>query len=168
MSITKEDFHIAGSDASGIVFKVGSGVRRWKVGDEVAVHCNQACQECPECNGHDPMACAAQKIWGYESNYGAFAQYTKVQSQQLLPKPKHLSWADAASYGLTCAPIRAPCYSAADSPSRSDKRTRRRLRAIRLWRAPAIACRPAHMWRCLASRTCAQLRRIPACVRGRA
>src|SRR5687767_12673757 len=90
--ITKEEFHIAGSDASGIVWQVGSNVKRWKVGDEVVIHCNQACGECPECNGLDPMACSEQKIWGYETNFGSFAQFTRVQSQQLLPKPKHLSW----------------------------------------------------------------------------
>jgi crotonyl-CoA carboxylase/reductase len=97
----KDDFHIAGSDASGIVWKVGSNVKRWKVGDEVIVHCNQSCGECPECNGLDPMACNEQKIWGYETNWGSFAQFTRVQSQQLLHKPKHMSWQDAASYGLT-------------------------------------------------------------------
>jgi crotonyl-CoA carboxylase/reductase len=37
-----EDHHIGGSDASGIVWKVGEGVTRWKPGDEVVVHCNQA------------------------------------------------------------------------------------------------------------------------------
>src|SRR5262249_21656661 len=97
----KDPFHIAGSDASGIVWKVGSNVNRWKVGDEVIVHCNQSCGECPECNGLDPLACSQQKIWGYETNWGSFAQFTRVQSQQLLPKPKQLSWQEAASYGLT-------------------------------------------------------------------
>lgn len=97
----EEGFHIAGSDASGIVWKTGSAVRRWKVGDEVVLHCNQSCRECPECNGGDPLACKFQKIWGYETNWGSFAQYCKVQSQQLLPKPKHLTWEEAASYGLT-------------------------------------------------------------------
>lgn len=99
--MTGEAFHIAGSDASGIVWKVGSNVRHWKVGDEVVVHCNQSCGQCPECNGLDPMACSEQKIWGYETNWGAFAQFTKVQSQQLLSKPKQMSWHEAASYGLT-------------------------------------------------------------------
>jgi crotonyl-CoA carboxylase/reductase len=47
------------------------------------------------------MACSEQKIWGYETSWGSFAQFTKVQSQQLVSKPKHLSWEDAASYGLT-------------------------------------------------------------------
>ncbi|HLL85483.1 MAG TPA: crotonyl-CoA carboxylase/reductase [Longimicrobium sp.] len=96
----KDDFHIAGSDAAGIVWKVGSNVKRWKVGDEVIVHCNRSCGECSECNGMDPLSCSEQKIWGYETNYGSFAQFTRVQSQQLLPKPKRLSWQEAASYGL--------------------------------------------------------------------
>jgi crotonyl-CoA carboxylase/reductase len=96
-----EPFHVAGSDASGIVWKVGSEVRRWKPGDQVVLHCNQSCGQCPECNGLDPMACEQQKIWGYETSWGSFAQFTKVQAQQLVPKPPHLSWEEAASYGLT-------------------------------------------------------------------
>ncbi|HEV1996657.1 MAG TPA: crotonyl-CoA carboxylase/reductase [Candidatus Dormibacteraeota bacterium] len=95
------DHHIGGSDASGIVWKVGSNVRRWKPGDEVVIHCNQSCGECPECNGLDPMACQWQKIWGYETTWGSFAQFTKVQAQQLVPKPRHLNWEEAASYALT-------------------------------------------------------------------
>lgn len=97
----KDAFHIPGSDAAGIVWRVGSSVRRWKPGDHVIIHCNQSCGECPECNGLDPMACAEQRIWGYETNWGSFAQFARVQAQQLLPKPTHLSWEDAASYGLT-------------------------------------------------------------------
>jgi crotonyl-CoA carboxylase/reductase len=97
---TGHDFHIGGSDASGVVAAVGPGVTRWKPGDEVVVHCNQSCGECPECNGLDPMACSQQRIWAYESNWGSFADYCLVQAQQLLPKPAHLTWAEAASYGL--------------------------------------------------------------------
>jgi crotonyl-CoA carboxylase/reductase len=96
-----QPLHIAGSDASGIVWKVGQNVRRWRVGDEVVVHCNQSCGECPACNGFDPMACEQQRIWGYETPYGSFAQFTRVQSQQLLPRPAHLTWQEASSYGLT-------------------------------------------------------------------
>ena len=92
--------HIGGSDASGIVWKVGAGVTRWKPGDEVVVHCNQASYEDPEVHGLDPMAAPSQKIWGYETTWGSFAQFTKVQAQQLLPKPPALTWEEAASYGL--------------------------------------------------------------------
>ena len=80
-----EPFHIAGSDASGIVWKVGDAVSRWKPGDEVVLHCNQTCRQCPACNGSDPLACPNQRIWGYETNWGSFAQFTRVKVQQLLP-----------------------------------------------------------------------------------
>ena len=93
--------HIGGSDASGIVWKVGEGVTRWKPGDEVVIHCNQASYEDPEVHGLDPMAAPSQKIWGYETSWGSFAQFTKVQEQQLLHKPANLNWEEAASYGLT-------------------------------------------------------------------
>src|SRR5436309_5696716 len=92
--------HIGGSDASGIVWKVGAGVTRWKPGDEVVIHCNQTSYEDPEVHGLDPMAAPSQKIWGYETTWGSFAQFTKVQAQQLLHKPPALSWDEAASYGL--------------------------------------------------------------------
>ncbi len=95
-----EDHHIGGSDASGIVWKVGAGVTRWKPGDEVVIHCNQASYEDPEVHGLDPLAAPSQMIWGYETSWGSFAQFTKVQAQQLIPKPAHLSWEEAASYGL--------------------------------------------------------------------
>jgi crotonyl-CoA carboxylase/reductase len=93
--------HIGGSDGSGVVWKVGPGVTRWKPGDEVVIHCNQTSYEDPEVHGLDPMAAPSQKIWGYETTWGSFAQFTKVQAQQLLPKPTNLDWAEAASYGLT-------------------------------------------------------------------
>src|SRR3954449_3321278 len=93
--------HIGGSDASGVVWKVGPGVTRWKAGDEVVIHCNMTSYEDPEVHGLDPMAAPSQMIWGYETTWGSFAQFTKVQAQQLLPKPQNLAWEEAASYGLT-------------------------------------------------------------------
>ncbi|MFN2617218.1 MAG: crotonyl-CoA carboxylase/reductase [Thermoleophilaceae bacterium] len=92
--------HIGGSDASGIVWKVGEGVTRWKPGDEVVIHCNMASYEDYEVHGLDPLAAPSQMIWGYETTWGSFAQFTKVQAQQLLPKPTALTWEEAASYGL--------------------------------------------------------------------
>src|ERR687884_1679395 len=95
-----EDHHIGGSDAAGIVWKVGEGVTRWRPGDEVVIHCNQASYKDPEVHGLDPLAAPSQRIWGYETTWGSFAQFTKVQAQQLLPKPHNLTWDEAASYGL--------------------------------------------------------------------
>ncbi|KGM35234.1 crotonyl-CoA carboxylase/reductase [Inquilinus limosus] len=103
MDFHDHPFHIAGSDASGIVWAVGSNVRNWRVGDEVVAHCCQVAGDDEECNGGDPMLSPTQKIWGYETSYGAFAQFTRVQAAQLLPKPRHLSWEAAACYTLVLA-----------------------------------------------------------------
>jgi len=101
--VHKCPIHIAGSDASGIVWAIGAKVKRWKVGDEVIVHCNQDDGDDEECNGGDPLLSPSQRIWGYETPDGSFAQFCRVQSRQLMPKPKHLTWEEAASYTLTLA-----------------------------------------------------------------
>ena len=98
-----QPYHIAGSDASGIVWAVGDKVTRWKVGDEVVIHCNQDDGDDEECNGGDPMYSSSQRIWGYETPDGSFSQFTRVQSQQLMPRPKHLTWEESACYTLTLA-----------------------------------------------------------------
>ncbi|MGB3553670.1 MAG: crotonyl-CoA carboxylase/reductase [Jannaschia sp.] len=98
-----QPYHIAGSDASGIVWAVGDRVTRWKVGDEVVIHCNQDDGDDEECNGGDPMFSPTQRIWGYETPDGSFAQFTRVQSQQLMPRPRHLTWEESACYTLTLA-----------------------------------------------------------------
>lgn len=80
-----------------------------KVGDEVVVHCNQDDGDDEECNGGDPMF-STQRIWGYETHDGQFASSTRVQAQQLMPRPKHLTWEESACYTLTLASVR--CCSA--------------------------------------------------------
>lgn len=99
-----EEFHIGGSDASGIVYKVGKDVKDLKVGDEVVMHCGRWSRDCPMVqSGVDPMYSPSFRIWGYETNWGSFAQFTKVQAHQCLPKPKHLTWEAAAAYMLVGA-----------------------------------------------------------------
>lgn len=93
--------HIAGSDASGVVWKVGAGVTRWKPGDEIVIQANHASYEDPEVHGLDPLAAPSQLGYGYQTTWGTFAQFAKVQAQQLLPKPPALSWVDSSSYAVT-------------------------------------------------------------------
>lgn len=101
--VHNEPYHIAGSDASGVVYAIGSKVTRFKVGDEVVVHCNQDDGDDEECNGGDPMFSPSQRIWGYETPDGSFAQFCRVQDRQLMPRPKHLTWEESACYTLTLA-----------------------------------------------------------------
>ena len=76
LDVHKQDLHIAGSDCSGIVWDVGSNVKSWKKGDEVIIHCIRDDGDDDECNGGEPMYSKSQRIWGYETNDGSFAQFT--------------------------------------------------------------------------------------------
>ena len=100
----REAFHIGGSDASGIVWAVGEGVDSVAVGDHVVAHCGMWDPADPWiAAGGDPIIAPSARIWGYETNWGSFAQYTLVQAHQLLRKPPLLSWAAAAASTLVGA-----------------------------------------------------------------
>lgn len=92
-------FHIVGSDASGVVLRVGSAVRNWKPGDRVTVHCNYVDDQDPSAH-NDSMLAANQRIWGFETNYGGLAELSVVKANQLMPKPAHLTWEEAAVNAL--------------------------------------------------------------------
>jgi crotonyl-CoA reductase len=104
-------YHVVGSDAAGVVLRTGSAVRNWKPGDRVTVHCNHVDDQDPSAHD-DAMLAANQRIWGFESNFGGLADLTVVKANQLMPKPAHLSWEEAAvsalcnstSYRMLCSP----------------------------------------------------------------
>ena len=98
------DFHVVGSDASGIVYAVGERVTNVRVGDHVVVHAGQWDLDDPlVASGGDPGLAASFRVWGYDTCWGSFAQFTKVQAHQCLPKAEHLSWEEAAAPTLTGA-----------------------------------------------------------------
>lgn len=92
------DFHIGGSDASGIVWAVGDGVTTVSVGDEVITHPGVWDATDPwVVSGKDPIIAPSGKIWGYNTNFGSFGQFCIADEHQCLPKARHLSWAEAAA-----------------------------------------------------------------------
>jgi crotonyl-CoA carboxylase/reductase len=99
-----QGFHIGGSDASGIVHAIGENVTNVKVGDQVVVHCGMWDRNDPTVvGGQDPALAASFRIWGFDNNWGSFAQFTRVQAHQCLPKPPQLSWEEAAAFMLVGA-----------------------------------------------------------------
>ena len=98
-----EDFHAGGSDCSGLVWAVGEEVTEVAVGDQVVVHSGWWAPDDPwVLSGKDPMLAPSTRIWGYQTNYGSYCQFARAQSHQCQPKPKRLSWDEAACYML-CA-----------------------------------------------------------------
>ncbi len=94
-----QPFMILGSDACGIVLRVGAGVENCKPGDAVCIHPAVVCEHEPHCHADDLLS-PDIRAWGFETNYGAFAELTLVRASQILPKPTHLSWEEAASLPL--------------------------------------------------------------------
>jgi crotonyl-CoA reductase len=92
-------YHVLGSDLAGVILRTGPGVNAWRPGDEVVAHCLSVELEHPQ--GHDDtMLDPEQRIWGFETNFGGLAQLALVKANQLMPKPGHLSWEEAACPGL--------------------------------------------------------------------
>jgi len=91
------DYHIGGSDASGIVWATGDEVTSVNVGDEVVVHHGVWDEDDPWiAAGKDPMIAPSSRIWGYETNDGSFAQFCLAQEHQVMPKAARLTWEEAA------------------------------------------------------------------------
>ncbi|MET9888043.1 crotonyl-CoA carboxylase/reductase [Streptomyces sp. NPDC006430] len=96
-----QPYHVLGSDASGVIVRVGDGVRRWKIGDHVNVSPIQLDDQ-EAAAQDDSMLSEGQRAWGYETNFGGLADYTVVRASQLVPKPAHLTWEESAS-ATACA-----------------------------------------------------------------
>jgi NADPH:quinone reductase-like Zn-dependent oxidoreductase len=92
--------HIFGSDASGIVEKVGKNIQHIRAGDEVIVFPGLSCGYCERCmSGHD-NECKDFSILGVKNN-GVSAEHVKVPASNIFKKPAGLSFEDAAGIGVT-------------------------------------------------------------------
>jgi crotonyl-CoA reductase len=94
-------YHILGSDAAGVVVRTGASVKKWKPGDKVVVSAVHVDEE-DHGSYDDGMMSETQLAWGFETNFGALGDYCVVKANQLIRKPAHLTWEEAASNTL-CA-----------------------------------------------------------------
>ena len=89
--------HISGSDVAGVIEKI-NGETSLHVGDEVVINPAIPCGVCPPCkNG---LACELVTIFGYKTQ-GGYAEYVTIPIGQLYPKPKSLTFPEAAAFPLT-------------------------------------------------------------------
>ncbi|MGW2147351.1 crotonyl-CoA carboxylase/reductase [Nonomuraea bangladeshensis] len=93
--------HVLGSDAAGVIVRTGRAVRRWRVGDRVVTSPAYVDGEDPVIQ-HDGMLAGDLRAWGFETNFGGLADFAVVKATQLLAKPRHLSWEEAAC-NMLCA-----------------------------------------------------------------
>lgn len=92
--------HVLGSDIAGVVDALGSEVSDVSVGSEVVVNPGLSCGSCERCLRGDDNLCKTYRIFG-EHVRGGYAEYVCVPRQNLAPKPKGLSFAEAACLPLT-------------------------------------------------------------------
>jgi crotonyl-CoA reductase len=95
-----QDRHVIGSDAAGVVVRTGSAVRRWSAGDSVVVF--PLWTEAEDAAAHEDLLEDQVRAWGFETNFGGLGHLAIVKATQLMPKPRHLSWEEAACNTL-CA-----------------------------------------------------------------
>jgi NADPH:quinone reductase-like Zn-dependent oxidoreductase len=91
--------HILGNDVAGVAREVGELVTWVKAGDEVMIQPGVSCGHCAEClSGRDNM-CPEYEIIG-SGRDGGYAELLAVPGVNVIPKPKILSWPEAAGLPL--------------------------------------------------------------------
>ena len=89
-----------GADVAGTVDAIGEGVSGVAVGDEVVVNPGHSCGRCREClSGRDNL-CRWFRLMG-EDISGGYCEQIVVPAQNVVAKPKSLSFTDAAALPTT-------------------------------------------------------------------
>ena len=92
--------HVLGADGSGVVDAVGPGVEGFAPGDEVVINPGLSCGLCERCLAGEDNLCPRYQILG-EHRHGTYAEYVVLPEANLAPKPKNLSFEEAAAIPLT-------------------------------------------------------------------
>ncbi len=90
---------IPGSDGSGVVAEVGSGVSDYKPGDAVILQPVSYCGHCRFCRQERENFCDNFGIFG-ETRDGTNCEFMTVAEKYLRPKPAWLNFTEAAAFPL--------------------------------------------------------------------
>ncbi len=91
--------HILGSDAAGVVEKVGENVKHIPIGRRVMVSPGLSCGKCDRClTGHDHL-CPKFDLLG-RSRDGVCAEYAAVPAGNVFDIPEKISFEEAAAFPL--------------------------------------------------------------------
>lgn len=91
--------HILGNDIAGVVREVGGLVDWVQPGDEVMLQPGVACGHCIKCLGGQDHLCPVYRLLGYQLD-GGYAELVVAPAVNVIPKPKHLKWEEAAALPL--------------------------------------------------------------------
>ena len=91
--------HVAGADGAGVIDAVGAEITGLTAGDEVVIDPSTSCGACAACIRGEIPFCATFAVVG-EHRWGTHAEAVVVPAVNVVPKPEHLVWAEAAAFGL--------------------------------------------------------------------
>ena len=91
--------HILGNDIAGVVREVGELVPWVQTGAEVMLQPGVSCGHCAECLAGRDNLCRDYDMLGYRRD-GGYAQLVAAPGVNVIPKPKNLSWEEAAALPL--------------------------------------------------------------------
>jgi NADPH:quinone reductase-like Zn-dependent oxidoreductase len=91
---------IPGCDGAGVIESTGSDVSESLIGTEIILSPGFSCGECSACQANEDPLCDGYGILG-ETRHGTCAEYVVVKTEQCLPKPKNISWEEAAAFPLS-------------------------------------------------------------------
>jgi NADPH:quinone reductase-like Zn-dependent oxidoreductase len=91
--------HILGNDIAGVVREVGELVTWVRPGEEVMLQPGVSCGHCAECLRGQDNNCRQYDIIGYRRD-GGYAELVAAPAVNVIPKPKNLSWTEAAALPL--------------------------------------------------------------------
>jgi NADPH:quinone reductase-like Zn-dependent oxidoreductase len=91
--------HVLGSDAAGVVRRLGAGVEGLQVGDRVMLNPGIWCTECEFCQAGEQSLCARYGLVG-EHGPGVYSEFFAAPARNLARIPDGVTFEEAAAFSL--------------------------------------------------------------------